>query len=119
MVAAVGSGVVLGGDDLITPDRPDGAQLQIVEVHHQVRRQASDLPVVLFRDADRYWDGVVLVVPQVLELRAKLAANRAELGRRDRSVRLSTGDVQEDPAVVAALGPRRRAFPIDESMVER
>ena len=51
VVAAVRAGVVFRDNEATAPNRSDRAQLQVVEVDHQVGREASGLAVVFFGDS--------------------------------------------------------------------
>ena len=118
MIAAIGARVVLRDDDGVVSQRTNGAQLQVVEVDHQVGRKATRLAVVLVGSAHQCRDAIPCFVAGVFELAAELVPSRVEILRRYDSLGLPTVDVQEDPRVVSALGPRTRCRPIDELVLQ-
>ena len=120
VVRVVGAGVVLERvDPLVAADGADGAPEQVAEVDDQVGRDAVHLGVDLLREVDLRRDRVPVLVRNRLQPPLEVGAHALVVLGRDRALRLAVAHVEEDPRVVAALAPRRRARPVDADVGER
>ena len=119
VVGVVGAGVVL--ERVVAPvaERAVAAPREVAEVDDEVGRDAAALAPEVLGAVDARADRAVRArrAPRAARS-ARRAAPRSSAGAHD-ALRLAALDVEEQPAVVAALAPRPRARPVDVGVAQR